>query len=548
MDDLTQFDNDFNPAKRATTAGRKPTAQQTDIYDAIAGDQHVVVRALAGTGKTTTAVDGNGHAKGRRGFCCFNKHIAVEMGRRLGTTAAATTMHAMGNRAVRQRFKPTGEPDQRKTEKLLLDMDFCRFGICGAHGNSRPTSEGIEILALTRLCKLTLTDPADAEALGDLTDHFGMTELPSDAGAVAANLLDRCRESTKTIDFDDMVWLPVVHNLNVDRYDVLFVDEVQDLNRAQQKLATMASRDGRMVPIGDELQSLYGFTGADPESMPRLTKALQSTRRGAKVMPLTVTFRCPKSHVDVANRLVPDLRAADTAADGIVADVGVDAVERLAVPGDLVICRKNAPLVAETFALLSKGTPAVMLGRDFGKGLIALVDRLKADDISDLIQKLHAWSAKEAEKLTKKNAPESAFQVVEDKAACLMEMASHEDTVWGLRQRIDRLFADIADPAKTVRLSSVHRAKGSEADRVFIVEPQCMPMVSKKTKPWEAQQERNILYVAITRAKKELYFCGQRPEMLGGPAKQRENDKRRPERPDPFAAFDRDVDEFENGR
>jgi DNA helicase-2/ATP-dependent DNA helicase PcrA len=547
MDDLTQFDNDFNPTKQAAPAGREPTEQQQAIYGELRGTKNVVVRALAGTGKTTTAVDGNGHASGKRGFCCFNKHIEVEMGRRLAGRAVATTLHAMGNRAVRRRFKVIGEPDRRKSQNLLLGMDASRFGRQSLNGNVYPTDEAAEILELTRLCKLTLTDPANAVALNDLKSHFGLTELPGDAGRVASELLNRCRDKTDTIDFDDMVWLPVTYKLPVDRFDVLFVDEVQDLNLCQQELAAMACRDGRMVPIGDELQSLYGFTGADPESMPRLTKRLQMEARGARVMPLTVTFRCPKSHVDVANGLVPDLQAAPNAIDGIVKEVGVDAVTRMAVPGDLVVCRKNAPLVAETFALLSKGTPAVMLGRDFGKGLLTLLDRLKADTVSELIQKLHVWAEKEKDRLTKKNADESAFQLVEDKAACMMEMASHEDAVGAVRQRIDRLFSDMADPAKTVRLSSVHKAKGTEADRVFIVEPECMPMVSKKTKAWEIQQEKNILYVAVTRAKKELYFCGPMPGCLGG-RRTAKPEAVRPERPDPFAAFDRDVDEFENGR
>ena len=57
-------------------------------------------------------------------------------------------------------------------------------------------------------------------------------------------------------------------------------------------------------------------------------------------------------------------------------------------------------------------------------------------------------------------------------------------------------------------LSTVHKAKGLEADNVYILTPERMPH-PKATNP---QEERNICYVAITRAKKNLYYCGERPK------------------------------------
>jgi DNA helicase-2/ATP-dependent DNA helicase PcrA len=547
---LKEFDAAFDPKPQESAAGVwKATPEQEAIYDAIAGDQNVVVRALAGTGKTTVAVKGNDRAKGRRGFVAFNKHIADELGRRLGTNAKSCTLHSLGNAANNRVFGHAGDPDENKTERLLLESNGMRFAYEDRRGNLRPTSEAIEILNAARFCRLTLTDPQNDEAFDGMVEHFGLYDLPSDADKIIGNLLDRCSQLTKTRDYTDMVWLPVVRNLPVEQFDYLAVDEVQDLNRCQQELAALACKGGRMAPIGDELQSLYGFTGADPESMPRLTERLRSSARGARVMPMTVTFRCPRSHVALANRLVPDLKAAGEAAEGKIEDIDPERVTELAGPGDLIICRKNAPLVGQTFALLAAGKPAVMLGRDFGKGLTALLNKLNPGTCDELIAKVRKWLDKEVDRLERKRANESAVQSATDKAACLLELASYEDSVGAVRDRIKWLSAESADPKRSIRLSSVHRAKGSEADRIIIVEPECMPMISKKTKSWEIQQEKNILYVALTRAKSELYFAGPQPAVLGGPAvSPRQMKTLRPERPDPFAAFDRDVEEFENGR
>jgi DNA helicase II / ATP-dependent DNA helicase PcrA len=60
----------------------------------------------------------------------------------------------------------------------------------------------------------------------------------------------------------------------------------------------------------------------------------------------------------------------------------------------------------------------------------------------------------------------------------------------------------------SISLCTVHRAKGLEAERVYILEPDDMPMSWRHQQDWEYQQELNILYVALTRSKSELYLMG----------------------------------------
>lgn len=54
-------------------------------------------------------------------------------------------------------------------------------------------------------------------------------------------------------------------------------------------------------------------------------------------------------------------------------------------------------------------------------------------------------------------------------------------------------------------LSTIHKAKGLEAERVFILKPDLMPHPKAK-RGWEIDQENNLRYVAITRSKRELYL------------------------------------------
>lgn len=526
--ELSTFDRAFTPTIEAPprpSPAKRPTPQQEALYAAVSGsDSHIAVEAVAGAGKTTSAVGAASVARGKVGFVAFNKHIAAELQARLAGTAKACTLHSLGYAAVRKAF-PGCATDEKKPERLLERLRP-RWCTTTSRGRVIWYDEGKAALALARLARLTLADEGNPDALAALAGHYGV-ELPDrgvgPAFEAARDLVRECASHTAVIDFDDMVWLPVRHRLPVEPFDVLMVDEAQDLNRAQQELARRAATAGRLIPIGDRRQSLYGFTGADPEALPRLIGALGSEPRGCLSRPLTVTFRCPESHVELARKIVPQIEARPGAPAGKVHHVGEDDVPGLARPGDLVVCRVNAPLVSLTFALLARNVPAVMLGRDFAKGLTDLIDRLRAATPRELIAKARAWLETETERLEKKDAPDSQIQAATDRGECVTELAALCPTVDDVRRRIASLFAEASDPAKVVTLASVHRAKGSEADRVFIARPDRMPLVrpagnspSKRRppKPWEMTQELNLIYVAVTRARKELTFAGPMPSVL----------------------------------
>lgn len=488
------------------------TPEQEAVFDSLSSTtEHIVCEAVAGSGKTTTSVEA---AKRSRvtdvGFVAFNKHIAAELPGRLNGKARACTLHSLGFRAVKRAW-PSIKMDERKLEKLLLNhyRPVKPLWFSAGKGRVRFGKEAQAVLKLTRLCKYTLTAGADWRELDALADHHDV-EITDRTGIfdAACKLLALSQEDTTTLDFDDMVWLPVVHRLAIDRFKLLFVDESQDLNRCQHALTQQASE--RFCYVGDSQQAIYGFTGADSESMNRLRKDLSPCLN----RPLTVTFRCPVSHVALAQQIVPHIQARDDAPDGVVSRIDPAQLYREVMPGDLVICRCNAPLLDAAYKLLAANVPVLVRGRDIGQGLIDLLLSMRASDTTDLVTKLKGYVDREQARLEALESPASKIQSLEDRVESLAILCSRFDAIEPLIQSIKDMFQDTTDDGKVV-LSSVHRAKGLEADRVIILAPEKLPLVRKDQRDWELVQEHNLAYVAVTRAKQELIFAGDIPEIFG---------------------------------
>src|SRR5690606_15545707 len=71
------------------------------------------------------------------------------------------------------------------------------------------------------------------------------------------------------LTYDDQCWLPIVNDWGVEQYDAVFVDEAQDLSPARRELVRRALKDnGRLFVVGDRYQAIYGFAGADIDSLP----------------------------------------------------------------------------------------------------------------------------------------------------------------------------------------------------------------------------------------------------------------------------------------
>lgn len=345
--------------------------------------------------------------------------------------------------------------------------------------------------------------PWDNDTQTKICDKFGI-EVNGSSDRIfelVRMTMERNNKQLETIDFDDMLYLPVKFKMPAQQYRWVLGDEVQDWNRAQIELIQkLVAKDGRVLCVGDENQSMYGFRGAAPDAMDRIQEAFQ-----AEVLPLSISYRNPKSHVSLINTIFPNIKHEmwENAIEGDILTMSQDKMLGTVRDGDLVICRNNAPLVEPVFALIRQGVKAIIRGRDIGKNLVALCERFNVKSADDLLTKLEEYRLKEVGKLLKQEKNSQA-EALNDKVDTILALSEGCDWVWEIVQKINEVFSD---KKEGVIFSTIHRAKGDEAERVFILKPQLMP--SKYAKDEEAlRQEANILFVALSRSKDTLVFVG----------------------------------------
>jgi len=459
---------------------------QTAVFNFVRNETgNGVVLARAGSGKTSTIVEACACTKptARVLFVAFNKTIADELAQRVPGNTTASTLHSFGFKAVKAAWGRRAELKKDK-ERDLAQRILPRDADAGD---------------VTNLCKLVSMAKAwlayDAPDLNELAEEYECTSdrfSEEQWAGFAQFILDESKRPELGVSFDDMVWLPVALKLPVVTYDMVFVDETQDLNRAQAELVMRATgKAGRVIAVGDDRQSIYTFRGADSASIERIIERLSAT-----TMPLSITYRCPRAVVALAQRFVPDLQAAEGAAEGVVRTVhGSEIVVRSALPGDAIISRTNAPLVRLTLALLRAGKRAAMRGRDVGAGIAKLIRKAKTNSITDFAAWLTAYETRERTRLIKAGK-EDRVEELADRVETIHALSEGCATVAELLTRIESLFDDAAPNGSRILLSSTHKAKGLEWDRVWLL--------WDTYRPSGVREEQNLCYVAITRAKAEL--------------------------------------------
>jgi DNA helicase-2/ATP-dependent DNA helicase PcrA len=471
----------------------KHTNEQIAIFDCIENtEDHLIINAGAGTGKTTTIVEAANRINGQKAaFLAFNKSIATELAERLPTGVEAKTFHAFGFAAIRAAGIKT-KVNNFKLNNIIKEL-------LGADYYIAPLKK------LVSLVKGSLISPTDRNAIFGLIDEYNINFNSDREENIAIQsipaILTLCKTQTHIIDFDDMIWLPIVNGYPFPKYDVLFVDEAQDFNEVQREMISLCVNGGRCIIVGDKNQAIYGFRGADSNSIAMFRQRLLKTQREISEFPLSITWRCPKSVVREANRYVREFNAPDFAEEGaVIVDAPFNPQRN-----DMVLCRYNAPLVSAFYDLISQGKSAYVLGRDMTKGLITAVQKITknnhmgVEEFTQLFQKDFDYNY---QRLLNQNKENQAM-ALEDKRDCIMIFVNKATTVGGIIEEIKRVF-DGNDEGE-IMLSTVHKAKGLEADNVYILATERMPH------PYGNKEENNICYVAITRAKKNLFYVGPKP-------------------------------------
>lgn len=511
-----------------------PTAShyQIAIFDAVAqalaiqdqGQQpmSIQVKAVAGAGKTKTIECCTKliPKEKRAIFLAFNKTNVLDLQKKLPRHVDVCTLNALGSRIwhsyIRGRDKSPPDFDKIKLRKLMkkvVPYKFAKlYGDDVSNLVSRARSIGLVPDGVSGYRSLEgCSDTIDFWF--DLMDHYNIIIPVRVVDSVIEYARDVLRQDIaldREIDYDDQLYLTTTcrvdeqHTVPCIKNDVVVLDESQDLNQVQRALVRMIMKPrGLLISVGDNRQSIYGFRGADSESMDRIREEFDCHE-----LPLSITYRCGKRIVAKAQEVYEEIEAAPNAADG-----DVQRLEKYQAsifkPADLVLCRNNAPLVNFAYKLIRCRVSVRVLGRDIGAGLIRIIDKLDHNNsIVTLAECLFDWREQQIG-IVRARTPddEEAFQRINDRFESIMVFVKEgaAKNVEGLKEEIQALFVEVKDEDK-VLLSTIHKAKGSEADRVFFLDSHLLYPRWVQEGTWQHIQERNLEYVAITRARHLLTY------------------------------------------
>lgn len=503
--------------------------QSAIIYWVVNEQGSLEVVARAGCGKTFTLLEiiKTIIAKNLGEFClmAYNKSIAYELKGKLEALkvdwkqGTAGTVHSYGIKAWRK-VAPNVVVDADKVSKIVdvfaatekdeLFWNGAASAIIRMVGYAKQRAIGY-------LCPID-----DANAWVEIWDHFGVEETTTEDWpmemviAAAQKVFKRSLSMDReVIDFDDMILAPLIHKAKIWPKKWVLVDEAQDTNPARRAFALkmLDPKGGRLVFVGDDCQAIYGFTGADADSMEQLR-----VKTKAKTLPLNMTMRCPKAVVALAQGIVPDITAHPDAPEGKIRAIDYsDLLNETLKPTDAILCRNTAPLVQTAFMLIAKGIPCKIEGRDIGQGLIKLSQRWKVQTLEQLEDRLEKYQVTKTEKF-RAEKKESLLDQLMDQLECLRVIIArcrslNKYTVAELIEVIQGMFADTLESGKPIlTLSTIHKSKGREWPRVFALgREQYLPSPYAK-KPWQQVQESNLEYVLITRAQQEFIDVSAPPK------------------------------------
>lgn len=502
--------------------------RQIAVKDAfLNSDKNILVQAVAGSGKTTTITHLMASVNEKCTYLAFNKSIKEEYEQKIKEKnlfhCTASTLHSLGVKSLNNFYKRVHVNKNKNWELLKLFKQF--------HGDLwRKVPKKDEANIIYNL--FDINDVSRMFLETDLENIFSiMNEMDKIVNKKDTELLEElwkaffdirnqeyCREDGHvTIDFLDMIYLPaVIPNLYIDTSPTyLFIDEAQDLNLVQHVFIDKIISQGHVkkwVAVGDKYQSIYGFSGAYPKSFETF-----SNKPNTIELPLDICYRCPPSVISHANKiydvLVPFKEETETCVNSVV----YSEIEQKVLEGSLIICRNTTPLIEMYFKLLGSGKKAVLKGEDILGKFSKIVNKNRNKTVQQVARILEKELKEQGQNIATAlelgdekviNEERKRFFILEQdllnynlftEKLCKSPNQSIED----FYKYFLELFNQIPDE-HTIVLCTIHKSKGLEADFVYILFEDLIPSPFAKSSQ-QIEQEKNLIYVARTRARKKLF-------------------------------------------
>lgn len=481
------------------------------------GCGNMVITAAAGSAKTSTIENCLRFiAKDKKAlFLAFNVSTVQKLKDEIVTDndVKIMTFHGLGNRILRENEIIT-------TNTLIDDFKYSRY----VKANLKDISEYGEYSSLGNLAYTYLNNVLDLvdycryylsftiKEIARTAEIYGISPV-RDEYEVVRKVLLWGKQNIQSIDNTDMIWLPNVLNLETKfyRYDFIFIDEAQDTTIAHQSMVDKCFRRAtRFIAVGDPKQQINVWCGATQEAIKNYLN-----RPNTKHLTLPISYRCPKLIVEKAKYYSKYIEAKEGAIQGVIRE---DVSLYDAKGGDIILCRVISKLVEAYLKLLKGNKKAYLKGNDAVKetflGLINSVNATRIDvgcvTSDGLITQLYkTYFDLKYKYIDEMNIDENDVMYrpdlvnLYDNIEALKILSDGIFTVDELTEKVKVIFN--GDEKDAIMLSTIHKAKGLEADNIFILCPSLMSNKMAK-KDWEIEAEANLNYVAITRAKISLNY------------------------------------------
>ena len=541
----------------------KPSTYQQDILDFFLNNpqSNMLVNALAGSGKSTTACMLSEHSKTSDLYIAFNASVVEEFKKKIkNPKTKVMTMHSLAYSImlynVEQESKDSGEKpkgfgsqrskrtvslDNFKPHKILDEEITKRYGRYIEFAKRVFLKDNY--VNLYNLCRLTLTDMSSNKDVSRLINDHVLFLYYGDEGYSAPDISEitstlkildtKSKQQFETqgvIDFTDMLWI-TFNKLKYDNWEVpywalytnIYCDEVQDFSNIQLNFLKFIKRTkGRYVFIGDFHQAIYNFAGANAQAFNQIPKMFAPV----ETFDLPICYRCAKSHLSRVNREygIPIL-PCDNAPMGFVKTIDKNKISEYAKAGDMVISRKNKWIAEVVRDLARNGTPIFIEDKEMVEAIKRQILSSKCTSVGTLekfLQKVISNYNKKLFEIVSKNVREGGHEeerleaVAEtnskiDNTSFLLEILegylenhASSDSISKCSNFIDKLLNTTPSP-NCVRLCSIHKAKGLEATNVFVLNEAKINYDFRNSKEQNIQ-EKNLSYIATTRAKEGLYL------------------------------------------
>lgn len=475
---------------------RGKTPKFDDFQQAVidCNEKVIVAKAFAGAGKTTTAIGfSNARPQGKFLYICLNKANQMEASVRFGPHVECRTSHSLAYAAVGHKFKEqlvnSWKPRAFASELKIADTRL---------------AAAVQATLTQFFCSRD-TSIEEIHSLGS-QDQFALGPVET-ANVIALSRLAWGRMQTPgsglSIPHDAYLKMWALKRPKLEKYSHIILDEAQDTNPVTASIVECQSHATRLL-IGDPHQSIYLFRGA-------VNAMEQFSNMGAKVLDMPKTWRFGPDIATIANSLLSFFKFETTPI------IGAGPTSKRSIgAARAVLSRTNVGLFAEAAAVMGKNTHWV------GGIESARLDMLQSaynlyrgqpGIVTDpVLASYRSWSEYESDA--------SASQDTE--ARMLIKMVG--EYKHDLPKILNSLRANALPTQEGARLvlSTAHKAKGLDWEQVTLGEDfscikEClnarMSMPHERMAP-EQEQEINLLYVAITRARHAIDLNKETKEFI----------------------------------